>query len=102
MARFNPNHEAVPVLDAAHRWLEQCWVQDGSIFTEQQLWTNKDLLDLKRHFIDQPDESDKSFYEKLKLQLARAPATSRRLMAEALWILMLFQSNIRAERKRDE
>src|SRR5438105_4575038 len=102
MARFNPNHEATAVLDAANKWIKQCWIQDNSVFSDQHLWTNENLLELKRYFIDQPDESEKSFYEKLEIQLGRAAATSRRLMAESLWILMLFQSNIRPDTKRDE
>src|SRR5688500_13610531 len=102
MARFNPNRVSAPVLAAAKQWLEKCWLADGSVLSNEQLWTVAGLTDLRRNFNDRLDLSDKSFYEKLEGQVANAAPSSRRLMAELLWVLMLFQSNIGQEKKRKQ
>jgi 5-methylcytosine-specific restriction enzyme B len=101
MARFNPNHDSIAVLTAAQLWLKRCWLEDGSVLSNERLWTEANLEELKRNFVDQPDESSDSFYVKLEQQLSDASSESKKLMAEALWALMLFQSNIHPEKKRD-
>ncbi len=101
MSRFNPHSTAGTTLAAAATWSTQCLLEDGSVFSmEQRLWTNELLDELDRLFFQNLDKSDRSFLEKLEDQLQEGSAACRRLMAEALWVLMLFQSNISPEKKR--
>lgn len=101
MARFTPPHKSQPIIEAAQHWVSDCLVDDGSMFSDESLSTaaNYDVLD--RYFVQRPDEGDGSFYEKLQAQLRDAPPAARRLMAELLWVLFLFPSNIGADTKRD-
>jgi 5-methylcytosine-specific restriction protein B len=66
----------------------------------ESLWTLEYLDQLDRAFVQNLEDGEGSFLEKLRKQLLSATPPARKLMAEALWALMLFQSNIGAERKR--
>jgi 5-methylcytosine-specific restriction protein B len=101
MSRHHPNRNAAPIFDATAYWVERCLIADGSIFADNEaLWNPNYLDDLDRTFTRSLDEGDGTFFEKLKRQMTTAAPPSRKLMAEALWILMLFQSNVTAETKR--
>jgi 5-methylcytosine-specific restriction protein B len=101
MARTIPSISAEPILVAARRWFERCWLTDHSLFSDQAIWTSENLAVLKQRFIDNPDETDRGFYEKLQEQLEPARPAVKQLAAEMLWMLLLFQSNINAQTKRD-
>jgi 5-methylcytosine-specific restriction enzyme B len=102
LARFNPDRTVAPIYDAAALWRERCLEADGSAFSdEKKLWTVSLLDELDRHFVQNLDEGEGDFFVKLKAQLSSASTASRQLMAEHLWILMLFQSNVGAAKKRD-
>lgn len=102
MARYCP-HEISAVLEAAEAWKQRCLLDDGSVLTEDRIWTSSHLQDIKHSVIDQPDEGPRSFIDKLHDQLAPAPPEARCLAAEALWLLMLFpvQSAMKAATKRE-
>ncbi len=101
MSRHNPRHDAAPILEGAARWSAACLADDGSILAQgERLWTPELLDELDRAFVQNYDEGEGNFLEKLQKQLTSASPTARKLMAEALWVLMLFQSNVTAERKR--
>ncbi len=103
MSRFNPDRDVEPALTAAARWLQDCLVDDGSLLSgSARLWTAEHLDTLDRLFIQQPDENGTlSFLEKLERQLRPGNPACRQLMAEAVWLLLLFQSNITPEKKRE-
>ena len=101
MSRYNPHHDSAPILAAAAEWADKCLLKDGSTFAERtNLWTPQYLDELDQVFVQNYDEGKGDFWQKLQGQLAPAAAPSRKLMAEALWILMLFQSRISPETKR--
>jgi MoxR-like ATPase len=52
-----------------------------------------------KHFVENLDEGDRTFEEKLHDQLAPTSASAKQLAAEMLWVMMLFPSNIRRSRK---
>ena len=52
-------------------------------------------------FTQSPDETDRSFFEKLHDQLASSIAPVKQLAAEITWLLLLCPSNISPERKRE-
>ncbi|MCU0650424.1 MAG: hypothetical protein MUF00_20730, partial [Gemmatimonadaceae bacterium] len=76
-------------------------MRDSSIFGDESLWTTEHLAQLDRYFVRNLDEGDGGFYEKLDKQLAPADPAARKLMAELLWVLYLFPSNLGARSKRD-
>jgi 5-methylcytosine-specific restriction protein B len=95
MSRFNPNEpNAEKTLAAAATWRDRCFLNDGSILSQNSLWTKELVNELKLRFVDNPDLSSASFQIKLKGQLAEAPPGAHQLMAEMLWLLSLFPSNI--------
>src|SRR5688500_8360464 len=81
--------------------MERCLISNGSLFSNESVWTLANLDALDRFVVQRPDAGDGSFYEKLELQVADAPPGARKLMAEMLWALLLFPSNITEDMKRD-
>jgi 5-methylcytosine-specific restriction protein B len=103
MSRFNPHHpNAAKTLQAAADWGQRCLLEDGSMFAAgRHLWT-PDLLDeLDRRFVQNLDVGEGDFLGKLEAQLDGGTPECRQLMAECLWILMLFQSNVGPASKRE-
>jgi 5-methylcytosine-specific restriction enzyme B len=102
MSRFNPHHKTVPIYESVERWRERCLKNQNSLFVEHfGLWDEPFLEELNNNFADNYDEGEGTFFEKLEKQLNSGSPASRQLMAELLWILMLFQSNIKPSTKRD-
>ena len=84
----DPPHDA-PVFVAAARWRDRCLRNDGSVFTDRSLWTSQNVRYLVRHYAENLDEGEGSFFEKLKSQLAPAPGSAKQLAAEMLWVMYL-------------
>src|SRR5687768_11430782 len=102
MGRFNPVRNVAPVLTASRQWADRCLLGDASVLSEApHLWTLENLDELDRVFVRSPDSGEETFRDKLYRQLQSGSPASRKLMAEAMWILMLFQSNISEEKKRE-
>lgn len=98
MARLNnPNHEAI--LDAAIIWRQKCLLNDGSVFSDLNLWTSENLNQLEVQIVNNYLDDDRSFLEKLKAQLDVTANDTKKLAAEMLWIMFLFPSNIGFDRK---
>lgn len=87
------------IYEAAHEWRQQCLLADGSILSAAPIWTAEHAAELTRHFVEKPDESDRSFEDKLKDQLSQVSPGGVQLAAEMLWVMMLFPSNISRDRK---
>lgn len=100
MSRYSHRHETTHLLAAAQRWKETCLLQDGSLFSDKQLWTLDNLEELDRRFTQNPIEGGDSYVHKLSLQLADSSAEAIQLMAELNWLLLLFSSNIKPDTKR--
>ena len=93
---------AAAVLDAAERWKQRCLVEGRSLFGEERLWTNEHFGELQTYFVEQPDESqNRSFLEKLRDQLAPAPAEAKRLWAEMTWVYYLIVNSVNGVTKLD-
>jgi 5-methylcytosine-specific restriction protein B len=102
MARRTPERGLAPVLDAARRWIDTCFVEDGSLFAPgRPLWSAANTEVLQRDFVDRPDASSDDFMTKLQRQLSGAGAAAQQFAAELLWALLLFPSNIGAKVKRE-
>jgi len=101
MSTFNPHHNAVPIFAAFEQWKQNCLLDGQTLFAVGPRWTSDLLGELHVRFIDSPDETSAVFLEKLKGQLAEASPEAIQLMAELLWVVMLFQSNVTPIKKRE-
>jgi 5-methylcytosine-specific restriction protein B len=102
LSRYNPHHpNAEVVLSSARRWLDRCLIDDGSIFTDEAVWTAKHVQEVVEYFVRRPDEGEGVFLEKLRTQMEPGSAGAKRLMAELLWALSLFPSNVKPKSKRN-
>ncbi|MGB6088518.1 MAG: hypothetical protein WA721_16660 [Candidatus Binataceae bacterium] len=64
---------------------------DGSLFSEEALWTLENIRTLKQRYIENPIEgSERDFYDKLKEQLTGLSPEVLRLAAEVTWFMALF------------
>jgi 5-methylcytosine-specific restriction protein B len=90
------------VQQAAARWRDRCLLSDGSILSERHLWTPENVAQLDRHFVQNLDEGEGGFWDKLKDQLAPATPASKQLAAEMFWVLYLivYHESMRGETKR--
>jgi len=86
--------------------VEKCLVADGSLFSDDQLWTAENARSMHELFNNNPIEGDDTFIEKLTVQLAGADGRVTRLAAELIWVLYLFvipnavSVNLKRERVR--
>ena len=102
MSKFSPSHHVKPIYDAAGQWRERSLVAEHSIFSEgKKLWTNALLNELDQRFVQNLDAGQGDFLSKLRVQLSEGSPTCRQLMAESLWLLLLFPSNVGAAKKRE-
>ena len=86
-----PGAEAV--YDAAAAWVGRALRSDDSLFTPgRQIWTGEWLGELHRRFLNRPDESGDTFFEKLERQLEGSPPEVYQLMAEVLYVHFLIVS----------
>ncbi|MBX3571653.1 MAG: AAA family ATPase [Mesorhizobium sp.] len=102
MARFNPHRDASRIYEAAAEWLGRCLIADGSAFSHRnQLWNLPNLEELDLRFVRNLDAGEGGFLSKLEAQLAEGSSDCRQLMAESLWLLLLFPTNVGAAKKRE-
>ncbi len=100
MSRYHYDRDLTTVLAAAQHWRDRCLLLDGSVFTEQSLWTSENLAELNRAFVQNRLGGDATYLDKLKEQLEAASPSATRLMAELHWALLLFPHNINPSTKR--
>ncbi|HRN51917.1 MAG TPA: AAA family ATPase [Gemmatimonadaceae bacterium] len=97
---FGRLRTAPRVYAAVDAWRERCLLKDGSALSDGSVWTTDNVTALITHFVDKPDEGDRSFLLKLQDQLASAPKGASQLAAEMLWLMMLFPDRIGGDSKR--
>src|SRR5262249_48655197 len=80
MARSNPRRNVDEIYDAAHAWSQRCLLQDGSIFSDQRLWTKDNVGELMSAVKGWGvDKSDASFLEKLDKEIAGTSPLAKKL-----------------------
>ena len=102
MARLTKSRSLEPVINAAQEWIRNCLIADNSVFTTDALWTQGNVAEVRKAFVDHPDEGKDDFSTKLKGQMKSASPSAKRLMAEMVWALLLFPSNIKVSTKRHQ
>lgn len=101
MALYTYDHDAPGIVAATRQWVERSLIADNSVFVDETIGTLENYNQLDRYYVQRPDEGSGSFYEKLESQLAPASPGARKLMAELLWALFLFPSNVSEHTKRE-
>lgn len=101
MSRYCGEFESKAILEAAEHWQKNGLLNDGSIFTGKSIWQLDHLQALDQHFINQPDEGEGNFFEKLSTQLAPTAPEVKQLAAELLWVMLLCPSNVGKAKKRE-
>jgi 5-methylcytosine-specific restriction protein B len=102
MARLTKSRSLEPVINAAQKWIRDCLIADESLFSTELLWTPETVAEVHRAFVDHPAEGTDDFRTKLKGQMAPASPSAKRLMAEMIWSLLLFPSNIKISTKQQQ
>ena len=62
MARLFADRNSGPILEAAGLWRKVGLLEEGSVFSHHRLWTSEHLLALQKHFVEQPDVGEGSFF----------------------------------------
>ena len=101
MSRYCGNDDSKPILEAVEHWRQNGLINDGSIFSGKFLWKLEHFKALDKYFINQLDEGDGTFFEKLAGQLAPTDPEVKQLTAEILWVMLLCPSNISSKTKAD-
>ena len=112
MARWigpGPEHDHIGyVLDAADVWKERCFLDDGSVFTDESLWTPANVRELEqlaakdRKMGETKDlEWELHVWEQLKEKLTDVRPALIRLAAEAFWFTSLYPETRPPSWKRD-
>lgn len=101
MSRYCGETETGPILEASARWRDVALLGDGSVFTSKHLWTDSNLSELNRYFIQNMDQSDRQFLEKLHDQLEPSSSSAKQLAAEMMWLMYLCPSSLKATHKRE-
>jgi len=102
MSRFQPTRDVSQIYAVAEKWLHSCLINDGSLFSDRSLWSAGTVAELVQHFVLNPILTpDIKFADKLKDQLSPCRPEAKQLMAEFIYMLILFQTNLRPDTKRD-
>ncbi len=91
------------VYQAAGLWVDRALRTDDSLFTPGvQIWSIRWLRELRERFLDRPDEGARTFYDKLRTQLAGSPPEVYQLMGEVLYahFLIIWRSGMKGGTKK--
>ena len=101
MSRYCGETDTTLILEASDRWRNEALLGDGSVFTNKHLWTESNLEELNRFFVQNMDDGDEKFLKKLESQLEPTTPASKQLAAEMIWLMYLCPSSLTASHKRD-
>lgn len=78
---------------AAEKWIGCALRSDDSLFTPgKPIWSRDGLVELRAHFLERPEVGEGDFFQRLETQLEGCSAESYQLMAEVLYVHLLFIS----------
>lgn len=100
MARYCGDNDSSFLIENATEFKEICLIQGQSLFTEHAVWNSPTCQELIEFFVENLDEGDGHFFEKLEAQLADASPEAKVLASEMLWLMFLCPSNTGPESKR--
>lgn len=83
------------------QWKTECFLGNGSLLSSESIWNKKCFGELVKHYVENLDEGDGNFSDKLEGQLANAPESAQVLCAELMWLMLFCPNNIRPKTKRE-
>lgn len=89
MSRHHP-HDISAILDAAQTWRDRCLIGDGSLFSNEHLWTSEGFAQIHKHYVENLEEGEGTFLAKLRHQVRGSSSEAKKLLAEMLWVILLF------------
>jgi 5-methylcytosine-specific restriction enzyme B len=97
-----PDPALQPFYSAAQAFVDAALKGSDSIFTPgQPIWSNANVRELYRRFVETPDESDRDFLAKFKDQLNGATSAIYQLAAELIYVhLLIARQTIGSQAKR--
>lgn len=99
MARYC-DWNTTDILEMARKWKDDCLIGGGSLlWPGSSVWTTENLGAFKSRFADDPDESEKGFLDKLKIQLAGQPKEVTQIACEVLLVYYLFPISVKRRTK---
>ena len=101
MSRYVPGIDATEMFAVAEKFRNKCLLGGGSIFTDEKIWVTSNNEELINYFVNNPDESDLNFLDKLKIQLKPTSSNTKKLAAEILYVLNLCPTNTGQAKKRE-
>ncbi len=93
------NQHAIYAL--VEQFKDRCLIEDGSMFSGEQLWTADGFAELVTWFVDNPDESQSGFFQKFEKQLGPAAPATKKLASELFWLMQLCPSNVGVKSKQE-
>ena len=54
MSRYCGNKDSTEVIKAADIWKDKCLLNDGSVFSNDAVWTQESLTELHKYFTENP------------------------------------------------
>lgn len=93
------------VYDAAERFVDSAFRADDSLFSPGvPVWSAETVEELHELFIENVKQGDRSFFEKLEVQLEEASPEAVQLMAETMYVhfLIALPISMRADTKREQ
>ncbi|MEC6881810.1 McrB family protein [Photobacterium piscicola] len=100
MAIYCGDKNSAHLLTNMSEFKERCLIQGRSLFTELTVWNSPTCQELIDYFVENLDEGDGDFFEKLETQLANSSPEAKVLASEMLWLMFLCPSNTGPESKR--
>lgn len=100
MAIYCGDKNSTHLINNMSEFKERCLIQGRSLFTELTVWNSPTCQELIDYFVENLDEGDGDFFEKLETQLADASPEAKVLASEMLWLMFLCPSNTGPESKR--
>jgi 5-methylcytosine-specific restriction enzyme B len=101
MAQF-AHADRAPVDAVVERWRDECLLSDGSLFFDgASVWTEEHAQELVERFNEQQLLDERTFEQKLTVQLGPASNEAKRLFAEIIAAYFLFATHVGGPRKRE-
>ena len=89
---------------AAEKWIDCALRNDDSLFTPgKPIWSRDCLAELRDRFLERPNVGEGNFFQRLETQLEGCTAEAYQLIAEVLYVHLLFISDswMRDDRKQE-
>ncbi|MFA0005371.1 hypothetical protein CWO04_02795 [Vibrio splendidus] len=93
MARYCGDRDSSILISNVSDFKEICLIQGKSLFTENEVWSLQTCSELMEYFVENLDEGEGDFFQKLETQLTDSSAEAKALAAEMLWLMFLCPSN---------